>query len=106
MRLKEKVAIITGSAQGIREAFALGYAKEGAKIVVADILDGRSTAEAIERLGSKAIYVKTDVTKQEQCNAMAKAAFDRFSSIDILVNNAAIFGDLILKPFMEVTTEE
>ncbi len=106
MRLKNRVAIITGSAQGIGEVFAAGYAKEGAKIVVADILDGKNTVKAIEGLGGKAIYVKTDVTKQEQCNAMAKAAFDRFGSIEILVNNAAIFGDVILKPFMEVTTEE
>ncbi len=106
MRLKGRVAIITGSAQGIGAAFALGYAKEGAKIVVADILDGKNTINAIERAGTEAIYVKTDVTKQEQCNIMAKGAFDRFGSIDILVNNAAIFGDVILKPFMEVTTEE
>ena len=106
MKLKNKVAIITGSAQGIGEAFAVGYAKEGAKIVIADILDGKRTAEAIERLGSEAIFVKTDVTKQEQCDAMAKAAFDLFGSIDILVNNAAVFGSIILKPFMEVTTEE
>jgi len=106
MRLKNKVAIITGSAQGIGEAFAMGYAKEGAKLVIADILDGNHVVEAVERAGSKAVYIKTDVTKQEQCNAMAHAAFDRFGSIDILVNNAAIFGDVILKPFMEVTTEE
>ncbi len=106
MRLKDKVAIITGSAQGIGAAFALGYAKEGAKIVIADILDGKNTVNSIERAGGNAIYVKTDVTKQEQCNAMAKAAFDHFGSIDILVNNAAIFGDVVLKPFMEVTTEE
>lgn len=106
MRLKDKVAIITGSAQGIGAAFALGYAKEGARVLVADILDGKNTVNAIEGVGSKAIYIKTDVTKQEQCNALAKAAFDRFGSIDILVNNAAIFGDVILKPFMEVTTEE
>lgn len=106
MRLKDKVVIITGAAQGIGEAFALGYAKEGAKIVVADILDGKNTVDAIDRSGGQAIYIRTDVTKQEQCNAMARAAFDRFGSIDILVNNAAIFGDVILKPFMEVTTEE
>jgi NAD(P)-dependent dehydrogenase (short-subunit alcohol dehydrogenase family) len=106
MRLKDKVAIITGSAQGIGEAFAVGYAKEGAKIVIADILDGKNTVKAIEKSGSEAIFVKTDVTKQEQCDAMAKAAFDRFGSINILVNNAAVFGTVILKPFMEITTGE
>jgi NAD(P)-dependent dehydrogenase (short-subunit alcohol dehydrogenase family) len=106
MRLKDKVAIITGSAQGIGAAFAVGYAKEGARIVIGDILDGKETVRAVEKAGSEAIYLKTDVTKQDECNAMAKAAVDRFSAIDILINNAAMFGNLIQKSFMEITTEE
>lgn len=106
MKLKNKVAIITGAAGGIGAAFAVGYAKEGAKIVVADIQDGKETFDAIEKAGSEAIFVKTDVNKQEECDALAKAAVKRFSTIDILVNNAAIFGDIILRPFTEVTTEE
>jgi NAD(P)-dependent dehydrogenase (short-subunit alcohol dehydrogenase family) len=106
MKLKDKVAIITGAAQGIGKAFAVGYAKEGAKIVIADVLDGREAVEAVEKAGSEAMYVKTDVSKQEECNAMAKAAADRFRRIDILVNNAAIFGNIIIKPFTQVTTEE
>jgi NAD(P)-dependent dehydrogenase (short-subunit alcohol dehydrogenase family) len=106
MRLKDKVAIITGSAQGIGAAFATGYAKEGAKIVIADILDGKGTVRAVEKAGGEAIYVKTDVTKQDECNAMAKAAVERFSAIDILVNNAAMFGSLIQRSFMEITTDE
>ncbi len=106
MRLKDKVAIITGAAQGIGAAFAAGYAKEGAKIVVADVLDGKEAVEAVGKAGSEAIYVKTDVTNQDECDAMAKVAVDRFGSIDILINNAAIFGDVIQKPFTEVSTEE
>jgi NAD(P)-dependent dehydrogenase (short-subunit alcohol dehydrogenase family) len=106
MRLKDKVAIITGSAQGIGAAFAVGYAKEGARIVIGDILDGKETVRAVEKAGSEAIYLKTDVTKQDECNAMAKAAVDRFGAIDILINNAAMFGNLIQKSFMEITTEE
>jgi NAD(P)-dependent dehydrogenase (short-subunit alcohol dehydrogenase family) len=104
MKLKGKVAIITGAARGIGAAFAIGFAKEGAKIVIGDIRDGRDTVAAVEKAGSEAIYVNADVTKQDQCNAMAKTAVDRFGSIDILVNNA---GTLVtIKPFMEVTTEE
>lgn len=105
-RLTGKVAIITGAAQGIGAAYALGLAKEGAKIVIADVLDGQEAVEAVKNVGSDAIFVKTDVSKLEQCNAMAKAAFDKFGSVDILLNNAAIFGSIVLKPFMECTSEE
>ena len=106
MKLKDKVAVITGGAQGIGAAFALGFAQEGAKIVIADIMDGKDAVKAVEKAGSEAIYVKTDVTSQEACDALAKAAVDRFGSIDILVNNAAIFGDVVMKPFTELTDEE
>jgi NAD(P)-dependent dehydrogenase (short-subunit alcohol dehydrogenase family) len=104
MRLKDKVAIITGAARGIGAAFAIGFGKEGAKVVIGDIRDGNKTVAAIEKAGGQAIYVKTDVTKQDQCDAMVKAAMGRFGSIDILINNA---GTLVtIKPFWEVTTEE
>ena len=104
MRLKDKVAIITGAARGIGAAFAVGFAKEGAKVVIGDIRDGNNTVNAIERAGGHALYVKTDVTKQDQCIALAKSAVDRFGAINILINNA---GTLVtIKPFMEVTTEE
>jgi NAD(P)-dependent dehydrogenase (short-subunit alcohol dehydrogenase family) len=106
MRLRGKVAIITGAAQGIGATFAVGFAEEGARIIIADILDGKKVAGAIENSGGEAIFVKTDVTKQNECDDLAKAAFDRFGSIDILVNNAAIFGDLVVKPFMEIGDEE
>jgi NAD(P)-dependent dehydrogenase (short-subunit alcohol dehydrogenase family) len=104
MRLKDKVAIVTGAARGIGAAFAIGFGKEGAKVVIGDIRDGSHTVAAIEKAGGQALYVKTDVTRQDQCDALAKAAVERFGSIDILINNA---GTLVtIKPFMEVTTEE
>ena len=104
MRLKDKVAIITGAARGIGAAFAIGFGKEGAKVVIGDIRDGQKVVDTIEKSGGQALYLKTDVTKQDQCNALAQAAVDRFGSIDILINNA---GTLVtIKPFMEVTTEE
>jgi NAD(P)-dependent dehydrogenase (short-subunit alcohol dehydrogenase family) len=106
MKLKDKVAIITGAAQGIGAAFAVGFAKEGAKIVIGDILDGKEAVKAVEKAGSEAIYVKTDVTSQEACDALAKAAVDRFGSIHILVNNAAVFSDVVMKPFTELTDDE
>jgi NAD(P)-dependent dehydrogenase (short-subunit alcohol dehydrogenase family) len=106
MRLKDKVAIITGAAQGIGAAFAVGFAREGAKVVIADILEGREVAETIEKSGGEAVFVKTDVTKQSECDALARTASDRFGSIDILVNNAAVFGDLVTGSFTEISDEE
>lgn len=106
MRLRNKVAIITGGAQGIGSAFAIGYAREGAKIVIADVLDGKQVEDSIGDIGGEALFVKTDVSKQEECDAMARTAVKHFGKIDILVNNAAIFGSLILRPFTEISTEE
>ena len=106
MILKDKVAIITGAAGGIGAAYAVGYAKEGAKVVVGDIADGSATVAAVEAAGGEAIFVKCDVSKQDDCHALAKAAADRFGTIDVLINNAAIFASIVVKPFTEVTTEE
>jgi NAD(P)-dependent dehydrogenase (short-subunit alcohol dehydrogenase family) len=106
MRLKDKVAIITGAAQGIGAAFAVGFAKEGAKIVIGDIADAGNTVKRVKKEGSEGIYVKTDVNNEAECMAMAKAAFDHFGAINILINNAAIFGSIILKPFTELSSKE
>ncbi len=104
MRLKGKVAVVTGAARGLGAAFAIGFGREGANVVIGDIRDGQKTVAAVEEAGGKAVYVKTDVTRQDQCDAMAKVAVDNFGGIDILMNNA---GTLVtIKPFMEVTTEE
>ena len=104
MRLKGKVAVITGAARGLGAAFAIGFGKEGANVAIGDIRDGSKTAAAVQEAGGKAVYLKTDVTKQDQCDALARAALDNFGAIDILLNNA---GTLVtIKPFMEVTTEE
>jgi len=104
MRLKGKVAVVTGAARGLGAAFAVGFGKEGANVVIGDIRDGEKTVTAVREAGGNAVYLKTDVTKQDQCDALAKAAVDNFGAVDILMNNA---GTLVtIKPFMEVTTEE
>lgn len=106
MRLKDKVAVITGAAQGIGAAFAIGFAKEGAKIVIGDIADAGTTVNMVKEAGSEAIYIKTDVNNEPDCFALLKAGFERFGAIDILINNAAVFGNIVLRPFTEISSEE
>jgi NAD(P)-dependent dehydrogenase (short-subunit alcohol dehydrogenase family) len=106
--IKEKVAIITGSGQGLGKEFAKRFAEESAKVVVADINFERakSTVQEIEDSGGKAIAIKTDVSKEDSVKKMAKEAIDCYGSIDILVNAAAIYYDLRLAPPEELTVEE
>lgn len=91
-RLKDKVAIITGAGQGIGEATARAFAREGAKIVIAEFnqATGTAVAEAIKGEGHDALFVKTDVSRPDDCYAMVKEALDQFGALDILVNNAGI----------------
>lgn len=95
MRLKEKVAIVTGAASGIGKAIAILYAKEGASTVVSDIdLEGaKATVAEIESGGGKAIAVNTDVSKEEDIKNMVDTAVDTYGTVDILVNNAGIMDN-------------
>ena len=106
MKLRDKVAIVTGGAQGIGAAFALGLAREGARVVIADLLDGVETVKQIEAVGSKAVAVKTDVSREADCLKMAETAKTAFGGIDILINNAGLFAGIEMKPFMEISFEE
>ena len=106
MRLEDKVAIITGAARGLGRTYALCLAREGARVVVADILAGKETVDAVTNRGGDALYVKTDVTSEENAQGLALRTIERFGRIDILVNNAALFGDLVKKPFWEIPASE
>ncbi|SDL41361.1 NAD(P)-dependent dehydrogenase, short-chain alcohol dehydrogenase family [Modicisalibacter muralis] len=105
-RMKDKVVIITGAAQGIGATYAKALAEEGADIVIADILDGTSVVREIEAKGGKAIAIKTDVADETSAAAMATAVTQRFGRIDVLINNAAIYASLNLKPFEEIDVAE
>jgi NAD(P)-dependent dehydrogenase (short-subunit alcohol dehydrogenase family) len=106
MRLEGKVAIVTGSARGLGRAYALRLAKERARIVVADILDGKETVDIILQQGGDAIYIYTDVTSEESTKGMARKAIEKFGRIDILINNAALFATIVKKPFYEIPAKE
>jgi NAD(P)-dependent dehydrogenase (short-subunit alcohol dehydrogenase family) len=106
MKLKGKVAIITGGARGIGRAFALRLAGEGARIVIADVIDGTGVREELERNGAEALAVHTDVSDEESTRAMARKATEEFGGIDILINNAGLFASLGKKPFYEISGEE
>jgi len=110
MRLENKVAIITGSARGLGRAFALRFAREGARLTLCDLLDLAHVAGEIEAAGGEVLTLKTDITSEKDTAAMAKKTFDRFGRIDILVNNAAAIGGIdnpeFVKPIDRLTSKD
>jgi len=93
MRLKDRVAIITGAASGIGRTSALVFSKEGAKVVVSDINDaqGQETVNGIRATSGEAIYVHADVSLASDVQHLIRSTVDTFGRIDILFNNAAYY---------------
>ncbi len=108
MRLKEKVAIITGSGQGIGRAFALRFAEEGARIIAADIQMEKAyhVVSEIQTAGGHALAVQVNIADPENVQAMVQQTLERFGQVDILVNNASIFSTITMKPFDEISLME
>lgn len=109
MRLKDKVAIVTGGAKGLGRAFAVTLAQEGVSVMVVtrrDMANLEETVKRIHDLGGKAALYQADVTREEDTLAMAEATVKSFGKIDILVNNAAIYDGIKRKPFYEIDLDE
>jgi 3-oxoacyl-[acyl-carrier protein] reductase len=100
--LTGQVAIVTGAARGIGQAAALALAREGADVVVADIMSGHDTAAGIRQSGRRTLYVPTDVTRRDAVAALVHKTLEEFGRIDILVNNAGTLG----RVGIEDTTDE
>ncbi|MFC4558235.1 SDR family NAD(P)-dependent oxidoreductase [Virgibacillus kekensis] len=105
MLLKDKVALITGAGSGMGKAQAVEYAKEGAKVILADINkeDAEKVKKEIENEGGKAVAVEGDVSKKTDAERMAQEGIDSFGRIDILTNTAGILDDY--KPTLEIDEE-
>lgn len=102
MKLMDRVAIVTGAAQGIGRAIALGLAGEGAHVVVADLQAAKAaeTAAEIEKMGRRSLALGVDVSDLAAISAMIQKTVETFGAIDILVNNAGI---ALPTPFLETT---
>jgi NAD(P)-dependent dehydrogenase (short-subunit alcohol dehydrogenase family) len=107
MRLSGKVAIVTGAGSGIGKALAMRLAKDGAAVVIADLRNhDAAAAEIAKATGARTLGLKVDVSVEGNVERMTAETVKAFGRIDILVNNAAIFSTLELRPFEEIDAGE
>ena len=105
-QLADKVVVVTGAARGLGREFARRLAAEEAAVVVADIRDCSEVLADIKAAGARALAAHLDVTDMRSCASMAQAAMDAFGRIDVLVNNAALYGGLRTGAFDTLEEQE
>ncbi|MGZ5906084.1 MAG: SDR family NAD(P)-dependent oxidoreductase, partial [Reyranella sp.] len=106
MRLKDRVAIVTGGSTGIGLAIARRLAEEGAAVVIADIKGAAEAAAGLSGANRQVVPIETDVASEDSVARLASTTIDRLGRIDILVNNAAVSATLALTPFERLTVAE
>jgi NAD(P)-dependent dehydrogenase (short-subunit alcohol dehydrogenase family) len=106
MRLKDKIAIVTGAATGLGLAIARKLAREGARVVVADIREPQRGVDALAADGLSALAVEVDIASERSVEAMVQSTVSAFGTVDILVNNAAISQEIKLTPFEQISKAE
>ena len=106
MDFEGKVIIITGAARGLGQTYACRFAELGARVVACDLRDCVDTAEQCRAAGSEAIGLETDVTDSRSAREMAEQAVQHFGRVDVLINNAALFGSLTFAPFDQLDESE
>lgn len=106
MKLQKRTVIITGAARGIGQVLALRCAKEGANVVVADKLSVTDTVEKVKAIGGEVIGIAVDVASADSTLEMAREAAKKYGSIDVLVNNAAVWAGLKRRTLDAISEEE
>lgn len=106
MRFKDKVVIITGGGGKIGKAYALAFAKEGAKVSLPDLISSEAVVKAIQDQGGEAMGLQCDVSEEASVNKMAQETVRRFGGVDILINNAAYFMTVKKSPFWQMEVDE
>jgi len=104
--LKDQVAIVTGAGRGLGAGFAAALAAEGAAVVVADIRPTEETVAAITAQGGRVCGATGDVQRFDDCRSVVETAVEVFGRVDILVNNAALYGGISISPFDDLDEEE
>src|SRR5437764_675702 len=106
--LNGKAIIVTGAGQGIGRVYAHRLSQAGARVAIAEVNPdkGRAVADEVERQGGRAIFVPTDVASARSCASLVDEVKREFGQIDGLINNAAIFSTIQMKPFWEIEPDE
>ena len=104
--MKDKVVVVTGAARGLGQKYAYEFAKAGAKVSFADINSCDDTEKKINEITSECLSLNLDVTDYESCESLANKTKEKFGKIDVLINNAALYGGLKSRRFEDIDPDQ